>query len=1071
MSGRTKLPPIGSETAAGLQPKQEEGSSELCRWKWPQIQRRSVAAERHAGRQRKGPILEAAQYTRRLVLPPLTDLKPQREKGEDIHDEATGKLEAPDSTETSTMEGPDEFTQINDEYPISTEDRSSQNGVKVGISEKTSQKESEERQLEFIRIRIEENGNLLGENKGMSEAPDSMENSKMEVLHQSTQINEEYPISTEERSGWNGGNVGISEKNSQREKEEREVESIGIRIQEDENLFEGGANQSQKAGRTLQLLPPIHETRGPVGKRRSKPGLRHKARRTKTSLGAVRGTVPKELKDIHKDISVGSLLMAPDGEIVHLSWLGSFQGPSSNLMISLPQQQGHFLPECVLSGKEAGLITNQEPEGEVVNGAVHRDTKHLGDFHIETGQLPLQSDASGEMAGLVTDQELKGDDIVYRSNKESGQSRGSYKRSKRRHARKAFRQGGRRRTDPGGDSSGTSESRSPRRGVKVSSHRRIEVNSRPPEAPANLQEDMLDENGHLNSPGSHRNPVFDSFLEGEVMQDRKRAAHGAGYESSTLIPSLTGWSELESSSPSAAEEMEATCGLHAVDDGHSPSHRRSRRLLVKDGHMVAGDSGTEAEYQEAELRNDLGKGSTGIKAKKKSKRNKGQKSPNQDPNAKDSNLVPSSSEGLRSSQEPSHETGLRSSLVSNQALGLNKPLESRNPAGRDQESGSKVPPGPRGSLGSIQSSGLNNETNRNNGRAEFVVGRPREKRAQQQQYSSRVKQKESSKPLMRRTVRGDGEEEDAEHSSEEGGPLHSTRTRNTPISGSTVIAFTADQDPNSHFNNTTVRDRKKDQEDSDYSQENTHLPESKHLRRSGRSRVEGGDRPQRQQEHSEQRQQEMEQRIQQELDDDQRRKEQEIRKQRQQHEHEIMQQLKAEQSRQEQEQREQRRQHRQQEEYRRKVQEMQQRKERSLAERAEEAKRLQRERQKDQEEEEELLKAMDETQRMEYLRLKQIKEEREKKEMEEQRRKEGERSKFLMQEAMQEAMFLLHQKGLMEHNLTFSRNLWVEFLGLERDQNITRPWVFSYFELINFLGLQTPMEEGKEESSHVGQWD
>ncbi|XP_059503066.1 uncharacterized protein KIAA2012 homolog isoform X2 [Stegostoma tigrinum] len=1021
VSGQTKLPPIGSETAAGLQPKQEEGSSKLGRWKWPQIRRRSVAAERHAGRQRKGSIPEAARYSRRLALPPLTDLRPQREKGEDIHNEATGKLEAPDSTETSTMEGLDEFTQINEEYPVSTEDRSSQNGGKAGISEKTSQKESEERQLEFIRIRIEENGNLLGEMKGMSEAPDSMENSKMEVLYQSTQINEEYPIITEERSGWNGGNVGISEKNSQRE---REVESIGIRIQEDENLLEGGTNQSQKPGRTLQLLPPIHETRGPVGKRRSKPDLRHKARRTKSSLGAVRGTVPKELKDIHKDISVGSLLMAPDGEIVHLSWLGPFQSPSSNLMISFPQQQGHFLPESVVSGKEARLITNQEPEGEVVN------TKHLEDFHIETG-----------------------DDIVYKSNRESGQAPGSYKRSKRRHARKAFRQGGQRRTDPGGDSSGTSESRSSRRGV----------NSQLPEAPASLQEDMLDENGHLNPPGSHRNPVFDSFLEGEVMRNRKHAALGTGYESSTVIPSLTGWSELETSSPSAAEELEAMCGLHTVDDGHSPSHHRSRRLLAKDGHMVAGDSETEAEDQEAELRNDLGKGSTGIKAKKKSKRNKGQKSPNQDPNAKDGNLVPSSSEGLKTPQEPSHKTGLRSSLVSNQALGLNEPLESRNPVGQDQESGSKVPPGPRGSLGSFPSSGLNNERTRNNGRAEFVVGRPREKRAQQQQYSSRAKQKESSKPVMRRTVTGDGEEEDAEHSSEEGGSLHSIRTRNTPISGSTVTAFTADQDPNSHFNNTTVRDQVKDQEDSDYSQENTHLPESKHLRRSGSSRVKGGDRPQRRQE--------MERRIQQELDDNQRRKEQEIRKQRQQHEREITQQLEAEHSRQEQEQREQRRQHRQQEEYRRKVQEMQQRKERSLAERAEEAKRLQRERQKEQEEEEELLKAMDETQRTEYLRLKQIKEEREKKEMEEQRREEEERSKFLMQEAMQEAMFLLHQKGLIERDLTFSRNLWVEFLGLERDQNITRPWVFSYFELINFLGLLTPMEEGKEESSHVGQWD
>ncbi|XP_043550407.1 uncharacterized protein KIAA2012 homolog [Chiloscyllium plagiosum] len=1140
VSGQLKLPPIGTETGAGLQPRQEEDSSELERWKLPQIRRRSLARERHAGKRRKGPMPEAARFTRRLILPPLTDVRPQREKGEDIHNEATelkgklgspdsiedsrmkgldestwineeypinteeisaqnggsvrisenngqmeseermvrfitirikengtpleGKLEASESQEISKMKGLDESTQIKEDYPISTEDRSSQDGGNVGISEKVTQKENEERDLKFIRIRIEENGDLLEGNEGLLESPESAQNSRVEVLGQSTRINEEDANSTKERSGRTGGNTGISEKNSQSEREEREVESNGIRIQENGNLLEGGDDQSQKPGRTLQLLPPIHETRGPVGKRRSKPGLRHKARRTKTSsLGPVRGSVPKELKEVHKNISVGSLLMAPDGEIVHLSWLGPYQCPSNNLMISFSQQQGHRPLECDASGSKAGLIINQETEGEVVNGAVHRDTKHLGDVHLETG-----------------------DDIVFRSDRESDHSPVSYKRSQRGRARKAFRQGGRRRTDPDGDSSGKSKSRSPGGGVKVNSHRRVK--RQPSEDPSNLQDIVLDEDGNLTSAGSYRSPVSDSFLEGEVMRGRRRAARGSGYENSAVIPSLTGWSEPEPSSLSATDELEAMCGLRTVDDGRSPSRRRRSRLLLKDDHMVAVDSGTDAEDQEAELWNQQDKGSTGIKAKKKSKRNRGQNSPNQDPNAEDSDAMPSGSEELRSSRESNYGAALnkppgpRRSLGSNPASGLNKPSEARKLMDGDQESGPKSQPGRRGSLGPNQSSGPNNERNKNNGRAEFVVGRPRELRARQpqQRFPSQTKQKESSKPVKRETVRSDGEEEDAEQSSEECGPLHSTRMRNTPTSGSTLTAFTAGQDPNSQYNNTKMRDPEKDQvmyrepfrENPGYPQGTTHLPGSRSLRRSGSSSLmEGGDWPQSQEEHSEQRRQEVERRIQQELDNDQRQKEQEIRNQRQQREHAILQQQEAEQNRQQQEQQSQRREQRQQEEYRRKVQEMQRRKERSLAERAEEEKRLQRERQKEQEEEEELLKAMDEPQRMEYLRLKQIKEEREKEEMEERHRKEGERSRILTQEAMQEAIFLLHQKGLMERDLTFSRNLWVEFLGLERDQNITRPWVFSYFELINFLGLQTPVEEGTEESSHVGQWD
>uniref|UniRef100_UPI00398F40D8 uncharacterized protein KIAA2012 homolog n=1 Tax=Pristiophorus japonicus TaxID=55135 RepID=UPI00398F40D8 len=134
---------------------------------------------------------------------------------------------------------------------------------------------------------------------------------------------------------------------------------------------------------------------------------------------------------------------------------------------------------------------------------------------------------------------------------------------------------------------------------------------------------------------------------------------------------------------------------------------------------------------------------------------------------------------------------------------------------------------------------------------------------------------------------------------------------------------------------------------------------------------------------------------------------------------------------------------------------MQQRKERSMAKKAEEAVRLQRECQEQLDEEIQLLKGMEEPQRLEYLRMKQIEEQRVREHLEERQRKEGERGRCLMEEARQEAMYFLSQKRLMEQD----HDMLVEFIGLERAHNITRPWVFSYFQLIEILGLETPVEK------------
>lgn len=48
------------------------------------------------------------------------------------------------------------------------------------------------------------------------------------------------------------------------------------------------------------------------------------------------------------------------------------------------------------------------------------------------------------------------------------------------------------------------------------------------------------------------------------------------------------------------------------------------------------------------------------------------------------------------------------------------------------------------------------------------------------------------------------------------------------------------------------------------------------------------------------------------------------------------------------------------------------------------------------------------------------------------------------------------QRAALEQQLKFHRGLFVEAGGLEQTQDISRPWVFSYFALLKLLGLADP---------------
>ena len=51
------------------------------------------------------------------------------------------------------------------------------------------------------------------------------------------------------------------------------------------------------------------------------------------------------------------------------------------------------------------------------------------------------------------------------------------------------------------------------------------------------------------------------------------------------------------------------------------------------------------------------------------------------------------------------------------------------------------------------------------------------------------------------------------------------------------------------------------------------------------------------------------------------------------------------------------------------------------------------------------------------------------------------------------------QRAALERQLMFHRSLFVESGGLEQTQDISRPWVFSYFTLLKLLGLAESSED------------
>ncbi|XP_039599082.1 uncharacterized protein KIAA2012 homolog [Polypterus senegalus] len=217
-------------------------------------------------------------------------------------------------------------------------------------------------------------------------------------------------------------------------------------------------------------------------------------------------------------------------------------------------------------------------------------------------------------------------------------------------------------------------------------------------------------------------------------------------------------------------------------------------------------------------------------------------------------------------------------------------------------------------------------------------------------------------------------------------------------------------------------------------------------------------------EQEKQEQHEREDRMKQELEEDERRRAEEMQLKKLQQEAEQQQQEEQERMRQRLQAAAQERERRAQEEHRRKLLLLQKLRRQEEEQRAAEAARRQAEEDARRAEEARRMQEMSELERHEYQRWKREEEERRRREEEERQSVAAERMQRVLEEAKWQALLLARQRAVLEQQLIFQRDLLAEADGMERAQEISRPWVYSYFELLEMLGLPLPAEGVQKEA-------
>uniref|UniRef100_A0A8D1WQI3 KIAA2012 n=1 Tax=Sus scrofa TaxID=9823 RepID=A0A8D1WQI3_PIG len=271
--------------------------------------------------------------------------------------------------------------------------------------------------------------------------------------------------------------------------------------------------------------------------------------------------------------------------------------------------------------------------------------------------------------------------------------------------------------------------------------------------------------------------------------------------------------------------------------------------------------------------------------------------------------------------------------------------------------------------------------------------------------------------------------------------------RSSPTQTTTITGNLESEEKKSHEDPSKVLLAKREQEKASQDRLRAEKAEMRRLQ------VERKRREQEEQRRLQQEQLERAEKMKEELELEQRNRAEEIRLRKQRLEEERQRQEEEERKQWFQVQMAQERARQQQEEFQRKLQELQRKKQQEEAQRAEAEKQRQKELEMLLAEEQKRLMEMAEEDRLEYQRRKQEAEEQARLEAEERRQKEEEAARLALEEAMKQAQEQARQKAALKKHLHFHQELHKEASGLQWTQNISRPWVYSYFQ---FLQIPRP---------------
>ncbi|XP_076603538.1 uncharacterized protein KIAA2012 homolog [Chaetodon auriga] len=202
-----------------------------------------------------------------------------------------------------------------------------------------------------------------------------------------------------------------------------------------------------------------------------------------------------------------------------------------------------------------------------------------------------------------------------------------------------------------------------------------------------------------------------------------------------------------------------------------------------------------------------------------------------------------------------------------------------------------------------------------------------------------------------------------------------------------------------------------------------------------------------------------EEKMKNELEEERRKRAEELRLKRLAEEEERREREEEEQDQARREQAQRERERRRKEERRRQMERLQRMREEEEQRRRAELECLHLEEERRQEEESKKLQGMDESERMEYLNRKKQEEDDRRNKEEERKRAEEEAALWAAEEARLQAQILARQMALLQQQLAFKRGLVLEAGGLEKTQGISRPWITSYFTLLQLLGLNPTKAE------------